>query len=369
MSPTNRIFFIDPRGNFNFDDVDVVERHEKYLRDYEAKFGKKLAIQVLGVRTISHSRFLEGVAVTNRTRNIFRFAQNSRWIFKNDSSVTLVASDPWFSFASCLAIKSSSKKRVRIQLQLHGQYLAKNQKRLLNKVSERYILWCIEQADETRFVNAAEYEIFSKKNPSVASKSFQMPVPINPVFLEGFRDLIETKPLSLGFIGRLHPERGTELFIEIASGLKRTFPKLRVVVIGDGPEWELVKGKLTDHFAGDFEMLGHLSPTELKEQMKKIGVLLSCAPMESYGRSMREAILLGIPVLALESDGARQLQGILPGTAIQLFSRSEETLQLEEKFDNLRRSSFSSMEIFPIIGLDSEGTSKLIDSWHRLIHN
>jgi glycosyltransferase involved in cell wall biosynthesis len=217
-------------------------------------------------------------------------------------------------------------------------------------------------------VNSTEYEFFNQVKTQDQSKIFLAPVPLNRIFLDNLPKLSALKPISVGFVGRLHSERGTFLFLELAKKLHKAIPGLKVIVIGAGPDWELIKKDLSENLPFDFTMLGYLPPAELKLQMGKIGVLLSCAPKESYGRSMREAILTGVPVLAICSDGALQLQESLPESCFQLFEKQEPFHQILEKFNHLLNSSYSPEELSEKLIIEYQGTSKLIESWRQLIH-
>lgn len=367
MSSPSKIFFIDPRGNFNFNDIDVIERHHQYLDDYQKKYAEKLDIVILGVTANNLSKRIQGIELAHKTRNFIYFGISASKILKAYKSPVLIAADPWFSFLSCLIIKRFAKKDSKIQLQLHGQYISSNQKTLKNQFIKRYILWCIKRSDQTRFVNSIEYEFFIRIKEQNQSKIFFAPVPLNRIFRENLPRLSSLKPISVGFVGRLHSERGTILFLELVRKLHEAIPGLKVIVIGAGPDRELIKKDLSQNMSLEFEMLDHLPPAKLKLQMGKIGVLLSCAPRESYGRSMREAILAGVPVLAIRSDGASQLQESLPETCLQLFDKQELFSQILGKFNHLINSSYSPEELHQKLIIEFQETSKLIESWHQLI--
>jgi glycosyltransferase involved in cell wall biosynthesis len=90
------------------------------------------------------------------------------------------------------------------------------------------------------------------------------------------------------------------------SSLFKIEPRLKVIVIGDGPERESLRRKLLETIpSSQLEMLGHLNT--LEDAWGKIGILLSTAPTESYGRSTREALMHGIPVWGVKSRGIDEL--------------------------------------------------------------
>ena len=54
--------------------------------------------------------------------------------------------------------------------------------------------------------------------------------------------------------------------------------------------------------------LGQLNQSEVWEQLTQLDVYLSLAPSESYGLGIREAIIAGVPVIAVQSNGALEAQ-------------------------------------------------------------
>ena len=51
----------------------------------------------------------------------------------------------------------------------------------------------------------------------------------------------------------------------------------------------------------------------------RVGILLSLAPAESYGLTMREAIVHGVPVLAVNSVGSMLLNQFLKGDGLSII--------------------------------------------------
>ena len=83
---------------------------------------------------------------------------------------------------------------------------------------------------------------------------------------------------------------------------------MRVVIAGDGPEREgFLKQLQVKIPPRNIEFLGQLNPIQMEAAWEKIGILLSTAPTESYGRSTREALMHGIPVWGVPSRGISEL--------------------------------------------------------------
>lgn len=364
----SKIFIIDPRGNFDINDTDVISRHISYVASYQIKYNEKLQIDVLGASKLMGSSGVCAVKVMNRTRNFVIFAIRSLKYLSNERNCVFIASDPWFSFASAKLIVFLRQSGEKIQLQLHGQYLSPKHSRLRNYITMRYLRYCIIASEETRFVNEIEFERICKTFEKGKKKVFYSPVPINPVFLEKNQFHDRSRPLVLGFIGRLHAERGLWSFVRLARVLKKYYPNLSLRIIGVGEERVTFEKNISEEFGSSYDFVGFLTPEELRDQMNQIGVLASCAPTESYGRAMREALLCGVPVLAISSDGSTHLQRDLPLECIQVFDFNEDSDEdIVRKFKFLQESSFCISDIGGKLGMERDPGSKLIESWRRLI--
>ena len=53
--------------------------------------------------------------------------------------------------------------------------------------------------------------------------------------------------LTVGYVGRLHKEKGVYLLPEIAKALSMKKPEFRFVIIGDGPELGNIRSKINSY--------------------------------------------------------------------------------------------------------------------------
>jgi glycosyltransferase involved in cell wall biosynthesis len=115
--------------------------------------------------------------------------------------------------------------------------------------------------------------------------------------------------LAIGFVGRLQSDRGVDKFLELVAKLRQKNLLFSVIVAGDGPESKSFEIELEKILPREnVKFLGNLKPTEMVEAWSQIGILVSTAPTESFGRAIREAIAWGIPVWAIPSSGVSDLQ-------------------------------------------------------------
>jgi glycosyltransferase involved in cell wall biosynthesis len=97
------------------------------------------------------------------------------------------------------------------------------------------------------------------------------------------------KPLTVGFVGRLSPEKGPDLFCEIAT---RVNPNIQFRMFGDGP----MRADLEEKYKN--RVLFHGVATNMSDVWPHIGLLLMPSRAEGLPMAALEALSNGIPVLA-----------------------------------------------------------------------
>jgi phosphatidylinositol alpha 1,6-mannosyltransferase len=107
------------------------------------------------------------------------------------------------------------------------------------------------------------------------------------------------EPLTVGFVGRLAPEKQVhkmKALFDIAN--------TRFVVVGDGPE----RRRLEADFAGyPVTFTGALRGTELADAYASLDVFVHFGTEETFGQTIQEAQAAGLPVVAPASGGPRFL--------------------------------------------------------------
>ncbi|MBU3715736.1 MAG: glycosyltransferase [Candidatus Nanopelagicaceae bacterium] len=199
-------------------------------------------------------------------------------------------------------------------------------------------------------MSGAQRNDFCKQPKFSKLPSVVTPVPINTEF-----NLGSNAPRnSLGFVGRIHEERDPRLWVEIANSL----PEIPKLVVGDGPLLNEMRGALR---SGEFT--GVLAGDKLAEIWNRLLVLLSTAPYESYGLTIREALLHEVPVMAKTSAGAKDLALRFPNL-VRLFENPEEAVALiyELRESPPTKDEFKSFREW-FIESQSESLSALAKMW------
>jgi len=370
------VVILDPRGVILSGGADVIERHNSYalhLSKSNPKNKMSLVIFTAGRPQVKNQQssvlYLE--VISKPTFNSIKFAKAAlkKIRSKNLDVKLLVAGDPWESFWSAYILNKLSSKKVPIQIQLHGDIANPAWKKISiqNKIRFNLAKFSMSKASGIRAVSNSQAlkvaKIFKIKRAQISV----VPVPINN--LRPTSSISSKRPKTLGLIGRIHNDRGIYNFIKLIKSITGVRDDFDVVIAGDGPDESRFLEEIKDLLPkSKIRFLGHLSEKELKKVWKGIGVLVSTAPAESYGRVMREALVAGVPVWATKSSGVEDLISKAGKDAVKILDITNSNYELSKEFDQLLKSKISPSFRKQFIKDNSTYAQLLVKSWVDLIN-
>ncbi len=139
-------------------------------------------------------------------------------------------------------------------------------------------------------------------------------------------ELAPNGELLVGFVGRLAPEKEVERLTALAG-----VDGIRVVVVGDGPELPMLRERIPEA-----AFLGARYGEELSAAYASLDVFVHTGPHETFCQAIQEAMASGLPVLAPNAGGPKDL--VLPGRTGYLLpaDRAGFSAALVEKVNDLR---------------------------------
>lgn len=138
----------------------------------------------------------------------------------------------------------------------------------------------------------------------------------------------------LGIVGRLAEQKGHAVLLQAMPEVLKTFPEAVLLIIGDGPERESLEEKSNSYGLADHVVwLGSKTQEEVFRLYGIIDIFVMPSLYEGFGLTAAEAMAAGLPVVASDVEGLREVvddkeTGYLcrPGDSMELAGRLKELL-------------------------------------------
>jgi glycosyltransferase involved in cell wall biosynthesis len=255
-----------------------------------------------------------------------------------------------------------------IQIQVHGDIADPRWRRinLRNRIRFSLAKLSLPKASSIRTVTKYQAENLINSFGIKREKIVVVPVPIT---VAGKSVALKSeRPKTIGLIGRIHQDRGIWEFIKLVSILNLSAKDLKVIVIGDGPSKNKFLLKLESVIPKNrIIYLGQLPESELLKAWKRIGVLVSMAPVESYGLVIRESLIAGVPVWATASAGVKDLIDNCKKGEVKILDLSKSDTSLDKDFRTLLKTKVGSDFSKRFIKENNTYAAKLASSWINII--
>ena len=369
------VLILDPRGNIAAGGKDVVARHKNYAKELlrqgkTSRLDLKVFSAGVSLQSSGKGKNERVVNISKPTFNSFIFAKKAhKFIKKNNLEVKLlIAGDPWESYWSAYFLNRFLNKKMPIQIQVHGDIADPRWRRinLRNRIRFSLAKLSLPKASSIRAVTKYQAENLVKAFGIKRERIVVVPVPITVASKSVA--LKSVRPKTIGLIGRIHQDRGIWELIRLVKILNSSSKDLKVVVIGDGASKDKFLLKLSSVIPKNrIIYLGQLPESELRKAWKRIGVLVSMAPVESYGRVIRESLIAGVPVWATASAGVKDLMDNCKKGEVKLLDLSKSDTSLDKDFKTLLKTKLSKEFSKRFIKENNTYAAKLAKSWINTI--
>lgn len=365
-----KIVILDSNGNLAPTNTDVINRHIRYSA-FLSDGNQLVAISATKKTTLLFSGNFTHVMVKTRGKLKIRyFLGAAKWTYQNKTDISLfVCSDPWQSWMFATILMRIFRLKIPIQIQVHGDIADEQWARLsrLNSIKSYVAKYSLTTCTQIRCVSNSQSEKLIQKFGISTVRIFISPVPLN--INSGIEILQRIRPRTIGLVGRIQRERGLDSFTKLITLLNEVDKEFKVIVIGDGPDrpelqesLELILGEARARFDGN------LSTPELANRWEDIGVLVSTAQSESFGRSIREAVVFGVPVWGIPTAGMLELQSKVNSDFVSTLDLNEVPLVLKQQFARLLNSKCNEQARLEIMAESENGFRLVAESWNHLVN-
>jgi glycosyltransferase involved in cell wall biosynthesis len=176
-----------------------------------------------------------------------------------------------------------------------------------------------------------------------------------------------SKKIGFAYLGRLVVEKGAHVLIEAARILKNRGKEFGVLLIGDGPEKELLLAQARKANLGTtVEFLGFRTGEELRAALSEPCVLVMPSVCQDVAPFVPlEQMMKGRAIIAADIGGLSEEVGdtglkFRPGNAEELADRMEQAMAAPELFTELGKRARTRM-------LELYTAEKMIDEYRQLL--
>ena len=282
----------------------------------------------------------------------------------------MIAGDPWESFWTSFLLSKLMRRNIPIQMQIHGDIADPLWRKMnwRNKVRFYIAKYSCSKALYIRAVGHNQKNNLIKNLKISKSKITVIPVPFNRKVITNKKFKIKKRPKSIALVGRIHKDRGIWNFIDLVNKLNKASKDFDVIVIGSGHAESEFLTRIKDVIPRQrLKVLGQLSEDSLVKMWQKIGVLVSLAPVESYGRVIREAYISGVPVWVSKSSGALDLISTANSKGIKLMYLNHSDKALLKEFERLLVVNSDYNFRRKLVDENNGLSILLVNSWLKLI--
>jgi glycosyltransferase involved in cell wall biosynthesis len=344
----------------------LLHRWNGYGRELSRNFGQD-SIKIFSPTQICRSESTyKHLTFSSKTSNYFKNLVEASNVIKSSShSVTLVCGDIQLSLLFALLLKMHLRKKIAIQTQFHGDiYSQRNNPGFKGLIRTLFSRLAIQHSDSIRIVSKFQESEIRNLASHCRADFVVAPIPIDFSKIPNSTEFTEVFDVAL--IGRLHVERGVREAVSIIRELVLIQPSIKIMIVGEGPERKLIEFNLKSEIAsGCVNLAGALYGPGMRGIYAKSKILLSSAPSEGYGLTLREAALSGMLVVARSSLGAEEAAKDFPARFHFYNSKNMAVTEILKALKADSRLEDNSALIEFQENADEKGLGRLLASWVR----
>jgi len=341
---------------------DLFKRFSRYGSELNKQTnGNVPKLIILGdIRGFSDSGLYDFVDYFFIGKNVFFQSLKIIHILKDFSAkrYSLIAGDIWFGAIITLIVRLLFFPKSIVQMSVHG-IPSFGSKRILSTIKKILLKFLLQNSDGIRVVSKGLKD-YLVQNFSIKTRNiFISPIPIAiPQTIPA-----EDKAIDIAIVGRLQSERNITEALEILQPFVSDSFNRSIHFFGNGPDAGLVEKWRDSTSSPSVIMHGQVSNSVVLRNLINTRMLLSCAPEEGYGLSLREALVAGVLVIARKNFGTIELKKLF-STNVFLYTDLGEAQEIILRIfnENLRFANWQEIRQTQEM-LDKNSIEVLIHSW------
>lgn len=222
---------------------------------------------------------------------------------------------PYFLLAASYATKYRKRAKTWLGFLLNRRALLRADRLFVNKLRDR---------DNLARLVAREKIVYIP--PGIRTASFPIDAGLREAMrrrldLEGKKVVVTAAMMRPGV-----KEEGIALVIEACARIRKDFPELSLLIVGDGPGRERLAARADQFLAGAHLFAGRVEPQRMADYYNAGDLFAFPGINESLGMVYLEAQCCGLPVVATSHDGAPEVVAdgecglIVPPFAVEPFA-------------------------------------------------
>ena len=368
-SEADFVVIVDYKGNVT-GNTSALRRHQLYGKTLSSVTHGETKLLILGIgrnksllREIPELEVISLPISSKFTLMFIAFSVKALWSRRRKIRM-IVSGDPWFTLVVVKLIRYLLQVKIGLQVQLHGDFLSSNWKSLRpqNHLASLCLPTLLKNCESIRVVNSAQVQDLVNVCKVEFNRVACVPLPLNIPKIPNHN--LRAEGLPIAFVGRIEEERGLKNLLRLVESNSEIFAARSLWISGGGSKRAELERELKKYLpVNSIVFMGELDPDQLVNMWTRVGVLLSLAPAESYGLAMREAIVNGIPVLAVKSVGSISLEQSLKGDGLLILKEPFETRRVAEQFSTLDKMQISESTREALFSESSNFVEILCSSW------